>query len=89
MSELLLQSLIHSYRSQKKEAEQLFDFFYDVNEIDTNVEEVRNKLKKAVEDWIDADLKITAIGMLSDSYIEQYERATQHGKNYEKEVFKN
>ena len=50
---------------------------------------MRNKLKKAVEDWIDADLKITAIGMLSDSYIEQYERATQHGKNYEKEVFKN
>ena len=76
MSQLIVQALSHRYLSKKRDAEQMFDFFNGVIIADTDVEQVYEKLEQAIEDWLEADLKLGALGLLSGEPNHPFERVT-------------
>lgn len=86
MQNLILEAICHKYKSQKRDAEQLFDFFTDGVAADTDVEEIYNKVDQAVDKWVEADLKLGAISILLGDAPEPFARVSQ---NDYQEVFKN
>lgn len=86
MQNLILEAICHKYKSQKRDAEQLFDFFTDGVAADTDVEEIYNKVDQAVDKWVEADLKLGAISILLGDAPEPFARVSI---NEYTEVFKN
>ena len=86
MSQLIIQALSHRYMSKKRDAEQLFDFFNGVLIADTDVNKVYDRLEQAIEDWIEADLKLGALTLLSGEPSHPFERVTV---NDQENIFKN
>ncbi len=86
MHNLILEALCHKYKSQKRDAEQLFDFFMDGVAADENVEQIYNKVNAAVDNWVEADLKLGALAVLSGGAPEPFERVSINDYT---EIFKN
>jgi len=86
MSQLAIEALAYRYLSKKRDAEQIFDFFNGVLIADTNVDEVNKKLEEAVDNWVEADLKLGALAILCGDIDQPFSRVTE---NDQEEIFNN
>ena len=88
MSSLIFEALYRQYRSKKRDAEQLIDFYHDIAAADVDIQEVYKKLDDAIEDWLDADTKMGALAVLTGTVPALlFQRETTHGKAYIEEIF--
>mgnify|MGYP003663493069 FL=1 len=88
MSSLIFEALYYQYKSKKRDAEQLIDFYHDIAAADVDMQEVYEKLNNAIEDWIDADTKMGALAVLTGTVPTLlFQRETTHGKEYIEEIF--
>tara|TARA_E500000318_G_scaffold15186_1_gene15553 strand:- start:214 stop:495 length:282 start_codon:yes stop_codon:yes gene_type:complete len=88
MSSLIFEALYYQYRSKKRDAEQLIDFYHDIAAADVDMKEVYEKLNNALEDWLDADTKMGALSVLTGTVPTLlFQRETTHGKAYIEEIF--
>jgi hypothetical protein len=87
MRNLILEAIYHRYRCQKRDAEQVIDFFQDIEAYDGSVNEIYEKVDKALDDWVDADSKMSALLVMTGNYPSPFERETPNARLLMEQVF--
>jgi len=76
MSTFFIEAIRHRYKSMKREAEQVVDFYVDVQATDCNVEEMYDKIDAALLSWIDADARLGALDTITGNMPNPFSRET-------------
>lgn len=76
MSTFFIEAIRHRYKARKRDAEQTIDFYSDVEATDQNIEDMYHKIDEALTHWIDADLRIGALDVISGNMPRPFERET-------------
>jgi hypothetical protein len=87
MSTFFIEAIRHRYKARKRDAEQTVDFYSDIEATDENIETMYSKIDAALTEWIDADLRLGAIDVITGQFPRPFERETANINDLIQRIF--